>query len=76
MLVSLDRKGRLAREIAPQRGWQPQTVTRLLVLPDDRTARRRVAALERTFGAALPARTAEIRRWLKAPAGTMHGSRF
>jgi transcriptional regulator with XRE-family HTH domain len=76
MLVSLDRKGRRAREIARERGWQAQTVTRLLVLPDDRTARRRVAALERTFGAALPARTAEVRRWLKAPVGTKHGILF
>ncbi len=76
MLVSLDRKGRLAREIARERGWQAQTVTRLLVLPDDRTARRRVAELERTFGAALPARTVEVRRWLKAPVGTKHGVLF
>jgi len=76
ILVSLDRKGRLAREIALERGWQARTVTRLLVLPDDRTARRRVADLERTFGAALPARTADVRRWLKAPVGTKHGILF
>ncbi len=76
MLVSLDRKGRLAREIARERGWQAQTVTRLLVLPDDRTARRRVADLARTFGTALPARTVEVRRWLKAPDGTKHGVLF
>lgn len=76
MLVSLDRKGRLAREIARERDWQARTVTRLLILPDDRTARRRVGELERTFGAALPARTADIRRWLKAPAGAKHGILF
>ena len=57
MLVTLDRKGRLAREIARDRGWQARTITRLLILPDDRTARRRVEELERTFDAALPART-------------------
>lgn len=76
MLVSLDRKGRLAREIARERDWHAQTVTRLLVLPDDRTARRRVAALGRTFGTALPARTVEVRRWLKSPAGANHGVLF
>lgn len=76
MLVSLDRKGRLARQIAWERGWEAQTVTRLLVLPDDRTARRRVADLERTFGTALPARTAEVRRWLKTPVGPKHGVLF
>ena len=47
MLVTLDRKGRLAREIARDRGWQARTITRLLILPDDRTARRRVEELER-----------------------------
>lgn len=73
MLVSLDRKGRLGREIALERGWSAQSVTRLLVLPDDRTARRRVVQLDATFGSVLPARTAEVRRWLKAPVGTKHG---
>jgi transcriptional regulator with XRE-family HTH domain len=76
MLVSLDRKGRLAREIALGRGWLARSVTRLLVLPDDRTARRRVTDLHRTFGTALPARTVEVRRWLKAPVGTRHGVLF
>ena len=41
MLSGIDRKGRLAREIARSRGWNVTTVTRLLILPDDRTARRR-----------------------------------
>lgn len=76
LLVSPDRNGRLAREIASERGWQAQPVTRLLVLPDDRTARRRVAVIERTFGTALPARTVEVRRWLKAPVGPRHGVLF
>lgn len=76
MLVSLDRKGRLAQEIARGRGWSPGSVTRLLVLPDDRTARRRVDALATTFRAALPARTVEVRRWLRAPVGTKHGVLF
>ncbi len=76
MLVTLDRKGRLAPEIARERGWLARSVTRLLVLPDDRTSRRRVGHHERTFDAALPARTVEIRRWLKAPAGPRHGVLF
>ena len=76
MLVSLDRKGRLAREVALERGWRGEIVTRLLVLPDDRTARRRVADLERTFATVLPARTVEVRRWLMAPTGAKHGILF
>lgn len=76
MLVALDRKGRLGREIARGRGWSANSVTRLLVLPDDRTARRRVDMLATTFAAALPARTVEVRRWLKRPVGTKHGIMF
>ncbi|MGZ8514488.1 MAG: helix-turn-helix domain-containing protein [Candidatus Limnocylindrales bacterium] len=76
MLVALDRKGRLGGEIARERGWAPASVTRLLVLPDDRTARRRVEALSMTFRAALPARTVDVRRWLRAPVGTAHGILF
>ena len=76
MLVALDRKGRLGREIARERGWVATSASRLLLLPDDRTARRRVAALATTFRAALPARTVEVRRWLEEPAGTCHGILF
>lgn len=76
MLYGLDRKGRLAPEIARQRGWQIRNVTKLLVLPDDRTARRRVDTHAATFAAALPARTAEVRRWMTRPDGSRHGVMF
>jgi hypothetical protein len=76
MLGGIDRKARLAREIARERGWRVTDVTRLLVLPDDRTARRRVERYGATFRTALPARTAEVRRWLRHPEGTMNGVLF
>jgi transcriptional regulator with XRE-family HTH domain len=76
MLVALDRKGRLAREIAMERGWNVTSVTRLLVLPDNRTARRRVEDHAATFDTALPARTVQVRTWLKRPEGTLHGVMF
>jgi transcriptional regulator with XRE-family HTH domain len=76
MLGGIDRKARLAREIARERGWLVTSVTRLLVLPDDRTARRRVERHRATFRTALPARTVEVRRWLRRPEGTMHGVLF
>lgn len=76
MLVALDRKGRLGGEIARGRGWRATSVTRLLVLPDDRTARRRVDALATTFRSVLPARTVEIRRWIREPDGARHGILF
>jgi transcriptional regulator with XRE-family HTH domain len=74
MLHAIDRKGRLARSIARERGWSAMSVTRLLVLPEDRTARRRLTTHSATFGVALPARNVAIRRWVLTPVGTMDGS--
>jgi transcriptional regulator with XRE-family HTH domain len=76
MLMVIDRKGRLARDIARERGWDVTSVTRLLVLPDDRTARRRVETHAATINASLPARTIEIRRWLHHPGRPRHGVLF
>lgn len=76
MLGTLDRKVRLASEIARQRGWHVRTVSRLLVMPDDRTARRRVDQHRATFAVVLPARTVEARRWLRNPTGVFAGILF
>ena len=48
-------------------GWRVDSVSRLLVFPDDRTARRRVDQHAATFEAVLPSRTAAVRRWLRSP---------
>jgi len=63
----LDRKARLAATIARDRGWIARGTARLLVVPDNRTARRRVSMHEATFTAALPERTVAVRRWLRQP---------
>ena len=76
MIWNLDRKVRLGPEIARQRGWQLRTVARLLVLSDDRTARRRVAEHAETFAAAFQARTVAVRRWVRDPAGPISGLLF
>jgi hypothetical protein len=76
MLAALDRKGRLAGDIARERGWRVASVSRLLVLPNDRTARRRVEEHAATFRTALPARTVAVRRWLARPRGTIGGVMF
>jgi transcriptional regulator with XRE-family HTH domain len=75
-LAGIDRKARLAPVLAHDRGWDPAFIGRILVLPDDRTARRRVHAFAATFHLALPARTREVRRWLAKPAGSMAGILF
>ena len=66
-LVVLDRKTRLAREIARQLGWTARTVARVLVVGDGRTTRRRVASHEAIFAVAFPHRTVATKRWLRSP---------
>ena len=67
MLFGMDRKTRLAPDIVADRGWKPATVAKILVLGDTSTNRDRLARHEATIGAALPARTRDVRRWLAAP---------
>jgi transcriptional regulator with XRE-family HTH domain len=66
-LVTLDRKERLAIQVARERGWDAVAVGRLLVVRDDRTARRRIEQHAATFGNAFPDRIARIRAWLRTP---------
>jgi transcriptional regulator with XRE-family HTH domain len=66
-LVTLDRKERLAIQIARERGWDAVAAGRLLVIRDDRTARRRIEQHAATFGNAFPDRIARIRTWLRTP---------
>jgi hypothetical protein len=67
MLLTLDRKVRLAPRIAADRGWTPQAVGRLLVVGDGRTTRRRLEEHRSLFDAAFPARGWAARRWLARP---------
>ena len=76
MLGTLDRKARVAAQLAAERGWIATSVSRLLVLPDDRTARRRVDFHRATFETVLPARTVAVRTWLGDPAGSLAGVLF
>ena len=74
-LSNLDRKTRLAPGLARALGWEVGSVSRLLVLPEDQTARRRVAQ-EATFRAALPMRNLAVRRWLRHPDKPIAGILF
>jgi transcriptional regulator with XRE-family HTH domain len=67
MLASLDRKVRLAIDIARERGWSPVVSGKLLVVGESRTSRRRVEANAVTFGAEFPHRAVQIRQWLDQP---------
>jgi transcriptional regulator with XRE-family HTH domain len=66
-LVTLDRKERLAPGIAHDRGWNAMSVARLLVIRENRTARRRIEAHSATFANTFPDRGRVTRAWLSSP---------
>jgi hypothetical protein len=66
-LMTLDRKERLALENARERGWDAVAVSRMLVIRENRTTRRRVEEHAATFGNAFPDRARAIRAWLARP---------
>lgn len=76
MLRALDHTVRAAAVLARDRGWRRTRVARILVLPDDRTPRRRVAEHAATLDAALPARTREVRAWAPLPDRSLGGVLF
>ncbi len=77
-LRKLDEKVRLVTERLCRKrfGWSPRSVGRILILPDDTTARRAVARHAATLDLALPARGTEVRRWLRRPEGNIAGILF
>ncbi len=66
-LFGIDRKARLAPEIARARGWGCRAVARLLVVGDSTTSRRPIDALGATYRTAFPVRGRGVRWWLKRP---------
>jgi hypothetical protein len=73
----LDVKSRLgARLVFDRFGWRPTSVSRVLVVLDGATSRRRVAAHAGSLDRAFPDRGLELRRWLRAPAERVSGLRF
>lgn len=77
LLGSLDRKARIALAVlAPEQGWRPAAVARLVVLPDRSGLRARVSRFEDVLRPTLPARTRAVRAWLRAPRGPLAGIWF
>ena len=72
-LGTLDRKRRLAVEVARQRGWRPDVVSTWLVVAPGRSNRRAIAAHAAVLRAKLPADGPAMRRWLCAPQGRIDG---
>ena len=73
----LDVKSRLCAKLVVDRfDWRPSSVSRLLVVLDRSTNRRRVAAHDGTLARAFPDRGTVLRRWLKTPSGRVSGLLF
>jgi hypothetical protein len=72
-----DEKARLATRVAAEAlGWAATNVSRLLVLPDQSTARRRVERHEAVLGTVYAERGVAARRWLRSPSGATSGLIF
>jgi transcriptional regulator with XRE-family HTH domain len=69
MLGTMDRKQRLARTIAAERGWQPETVSGWIILAAGRTNERRCAEFRATLRSAYPDDARRMRAWLPDPVG-------
>lgn len=76
LLATRDRRVRLARRIASERGWSARTVSSWVVVADTRTNRRRAAAHSTVLRAVMPADGAAVARWLRQPEGTLHALSF
>jgi transcriptional regulator with XRE-family HTH domain len=76
-LRKLDEKVRLATKVALERfGWRARAASRLLVLAEGRTARRRIERHAALLEGAFPCRSVGVRRWIAAPAGSVSGLWF
>lgn len=72
-----DEKVRLSPKVAAERfGWRAAAVGGVVVLPSDRTQRRRVDRHAAILSLALPDRGHAVRAWLQRPAGRLAGVWF
>ena len=73
----LDMKERLAPGIAEaQFGWRPAVIGRILIVPGTTSMRRIVERHASTMDTIYPARTNEIKAWLRAPTAPIRGIWF
>lgn len=67
LVGAVDRKRRLARVVAAERGWDPRTVSVWVIVADGRTNRRRVTAHAAMLRNAFPADGRRMSGWLVKP---------
>ena len=66
-VIGVDRKTRLAPQIAADRGWRCRGVARFLVVAESTTSRDRIARHADTFRTAFPAGTRACLSWIRDP---------
>jgi transcriptional regulator with XRE-family HTH domain len=77
LLSTLDRKRRVvASVVAGDLKWNPAVGGCLVVLPEETRARAAIARHAAVFASALPARTVEVRQWLRDPSRAIAGLWF
>jgi transcriptional regulator with XRE-family HTH domain len=62
--------------VRKSRMWQPRVVATVVVLPATSTHRRAVAGHAALLSASLPARTVQVREWIRRPSGALRGLWF
>jgi len=67
LLGSMDRRLRLARRIAADRGWEPRTVNAWVVLAESRMNRRHASAARGLLRAAFPEDGRAVAGWVRRP---------
>ena len=73
LVGDVDRKRRLAKQVARDRGWDAATVSSWVIVVRSATNQRRVAAHRTMLRTALPTDGRTMRGWLRKPAGAMRG---
>jgi hypothetical protein len=71
LVGTLDRKRRLARKIATERGWHATTVSCWVIVAAGRTNRRRIEAHRTMLRVAFPEDGRRVRGWLRRPVGSV-----
>jgi len=73
---TMDRRVRLGKRIALDRGWSPEGISSWVVFSDTRTNRRHLADHETMLRAAFPSDGRQMRRWLESPSAPIAGLSF
>jgi CDP-diglyceride synthetase len=72
----MDVRMRHATKLAAERGWRATSVSAWVVFTDTATNRRRAGQHGHALRAAFPADGRAMRRWLRAPSGTVRALSF